>query len=55
MEQLPAECKIVLNAPGTKPDTGSEIASSPPAPATAAPAPQPAPTAQAAPTAAVTK
>jgi penicillin-insensitive murein endopeptidase len=44
MEQLPAECKIVLNSPGTKPDTGSEIASSPPAPVPAsAPAAQSAP------------
>jgi penicillin-insensitive murein endopeptidase len=29
MEQLPAECKIVLNSPGTKPDTSDEVASSP--------------------------
>jgi penicillin-insensitive murein endopeptidase len=44
MEQLPAECKVVLNSPGTKPDSGSEVASSPPAPVpAAAPAAQPAP------------
>ena len=48
MEQLPAECKIVLNAPGTKPDTGSEVASSPPAPAAAPPAAPMAPAAAAA-------
>ena len=29
MEQLPPECKIVLNSPGTKPDTSDEVASSP--------------------------
>jgi penicillin-insensitive murein endopeptidase len=39
MEQLPAECKVVLNSPGTKPDADSEVASSPPAPAATAPAP----------------
>jgi hypothetical protein len=52
MEQLPAECKIVLNSPGTKPDSGSEVASSPPAPAAAAPA---ASASSTAPAAAVTK
>ena len=39
MEQLPAECKIVLNGPGTQPDTGDEVASTP-APAAACPQPQ---------------
>jgi penicillin-insensitive murein DD-endopeptidase len=39
MEQLPAECKIVLNSPGTQPDTSDEVASTP-APAAASPAPQ---------------
>jgi penicillin-insensitive murein endopeptidase len=44
MDQLPAECKIVLNSPGTKPDTSDEVASTP-APAAASPAPQTTPAA----------
>lgn len=29
MDQLPAECKVVLNGPAAKPDTGDEVASTP--------------------------
>jgi penicillin-insensitive murein endopeptidase len=29
MEQLPAECRLVLNGPGAKPDTSDEVASTP--------------------------
>jgi penicillin-insensitive murein endopeptidase len=46
MEQLPAECKIVLDSPGTKPDTSDAFASTPATstPAVAKPVSAPAPT-----------